>query len=134
MTEPRCIGLITLAFVLPSIAWSQESDAKKLPQDILDKGSALYDTKDAAAMVATYTADATIQWYSRRIPESSSRGRRPDAQRSKGSIVTCSKTPRQDDLQKYGGIRPTPFPDVLVMITGSFSRMWPTRESTRSSR
>ena len=60
-------ALITLALVvLPSTAWTQEADAKKLAQEILDKGSALYDTKDAAAMAATYTDDAKIYWYSKK--------------------------------------------------------------------
>ncbi|AGA26739.1 hypothetical protein [Singulisphaera acidiphila] len=58
--------LITLALVLPTTAWSQEVDAKKLAQTILDQGSAMYDTKNAAAMAATYTDDAKIFWYSKK--------------------------------------------------------------------
>ncbi|SIO61658.1 SnoaL-like domain-containing protein [Singulisphaera sp. GP187] len=59
--------LVTLALVLPTTtAWTQESDAKKLAQEIVDKGSALYDTKDAPAMAATYTEDAKIHWYSKK--------------------------------------------------------------------
>jgi hypothetical protein len=58
-------GLLSLALVLSSTAWAQEADAKKLAQAILDKGSALYDTHNAAAMAATYTDDAKILWYSK---------------------------------------------------------------------
>jgi hypothetical protein len=59
-------ALLLLALVLPSTAWTQEADAKKLAQEILDKGSALYDTKNAAAMAATYTEDGKILWYSKK--------------------------------------------------------------------
>jgi hypothetical protein len=59
------MALLTLALFIPSTAWTQETDAKKLAQDILDKGSALYDTQNAAAMAATYTEDAKILWFSK---------------------------------------------------------------------
>lgn len=58
-------ALLALALVLSSTAWAQDGEAKKLAQGILDKGSALFDTKDAAAMTATYTADAKLVWYSK---------------------------------------------------------------------
>ena len=68
---PRSIGdtimrrftILVFALVLafPSSAQAQEKDAKKLAQEILDKGAALFDTREATAMAATYTEDAQIQ-------------------------------------------------------------------------
>src|SRR3954447_17096682 len=58
-------ALLALVLVLPSTTWAQDVDAKKLAQEILDKGSALYDTHNAASMAATYTEDAKILWYSK---------------------------------------------------------------------
>src|ERR1700720_4003114 len=56
------IASFALMFVLPLTVMAQEKDAKTLAQDVLDKGSALFDTRDAAAMVATYTEDAQLLW------------------------------------------------------------------------
>ena len=50
----------SLALVLPQAATAAEPDAKALAQDILTKGAALFDTRDAAAMAATYTDDAEV--------------------------------------------------------------------------
>ena len=55
---------VALAFllVLPMTARADEKDAKAVAQGVLDKGSALFDTHDAAAMAATYTEDAQLLW------------------------------------------------------------------------
>jgi ketosteroid isomerase-like protein len=50
--------LLSLAFLFPSAARAADTDAKQLAQDILTKGAALFDTRDAAAMAATFTEDA----------------------------------------------------------------------------
>lgn len=42
-----------------------EDDAKAQAQTILDKGSAIFDRKDMAAMLATYTEDAQVFWTSK---------------------------------------------------------------------
>ncbi|MFI5460020.1 MAG: hypothetical protein ACHRXM_31765 [Isosphaerales bacterium] len=55
------ILVLALVFALPFSAKAQEKDAKTLAQEILDKGAALFDTRDATAMAATYTEDAQIQ-------------------------------------------------------------------------
>src|SRR5262249_60394462 len=39
---------------------AQGADAKALAQEILKKGAALFDTRDAAAMADTYTTDARV--------------------------------------------------------------------------
>ena len=40
----------------------RKGSPKTVAQDILDKGAALFDTHDAAAMAATYTEDARLLW------------------------------------------------------------------------
>jgi hypothetical protein len=60
MNRPAILALC-LALV-PLAARADESEAKTEAQAILDKGSALFDKRDAAAMAATYTEDAQIFW------------------------------------------------------------------------
>lgn len=43
-------------------ARAEDQDAKTLAQSILDKGAASFDKHDAAAMAATYTEDAQLEW------------------------------------------------------------------------
>ncbi len=50
--------ILSLALLLPTAASADDMDAKRLAQDILTKGAALFDTRDAAAMAATYMEDA----------------------------------------------------------------------------
>jgi ketosteroid isomerase-like protein len=52
--------ILSLAFLLPTAPPPADQDAKQLAQAILTKGAALFDTRDAAAMAATYTEDAEI--------------------------------------------------------------------------
>lgn len=66
------IGMIlavgVLALLPPSPARAQtpsDTDAKALAQSILDKGSALFDARDASGLAATYTLDATVTIYSK---------------------------------------------------------------------
>ena len=47
---------------LPITARADDKDAKATAQAVLDKGAALFDTRDAAAMAATYTEDGQILW------------------------------------------------------------------------
>ena len=51
-----------LMLIVPITVRADEKDAKVVAQDVLDKGSALFDTRDAAAMAATYTEDAQLLW------------------------------------------------------------------------
>lgn len=50
-------------FLAPAADSAQ--DAKGLAQDVLTKGAALFDSRDAAAMAATYAEDAEVTAYSR---------------------------------------------------------------------
>jgi hypothetical protein len=53
---------VTLTLGLSLIARADDTDAKTVAQDVLDKGAALFDKRDAAAMAATYTEDAQLEW------------------------------------------------------------------------
>jgi hypothetical protein len=55
-------AIFALLFVVPFSLRAQDKDAKTVAQDVLDKGSALFDTRDAVAMAATYTEDAELLW------------------------------------------------------------------------
>ncbi len=55
-------AIFALMFVGPVSVSAQEKDAKTVAQDVLDKGAALFDTRDATAMAATYTDDAQLLW------------------------------------------------------------------------
>jgi hypothetical protein len=57
------IPILTLVLVFPLTVQADDPDPKSLAQSILDKGAALFDTQDAAAMAATYTEDAQILWF-----------------------------------------------------------------------
>lgn len=47
-----------LAFVILAPGFARAQDAKAVAQEVLNKGAALFDTRDAAAMAATFTEDA----------------------------------------------------------------------------
>jgi hypothetical protein len=50
--------MLSLSFT----ARADDNDAKTVAQGVLDKGAALFDKHDAAAMAATYTEDAQLEW------------------------------------------------------------------------
>jgi hypothetical protein len=56
------VTLFTLMIIIPVVARADEKDAKTVAQGVLDKGSVLFDTHDAAAMASTYTEDAQLLW------------------------------------------------------------------------
>jgi hypothetical protein len=60
----RCLTVPALLIVLavPVTARADDKDAKKVAQATLDKGAALYDARDAAALAATYAEDAQVHW------------------------------------------------------------------------
>jgi hypothetical protein len=61
-TGMKSIAIFALMVVIPVTVRADEKDAKAVAQGVLDKGSALFDTRDAAAMAATYTEDAQLLW------------------------------------------------------------------------
>jgi ketosteroid isomerase-like protein len=52
--------VLSVALLLPTMAPAADLDAKQLAQAILTKGATLFDTRDAAAMAATYIEDAEL--------------------------------------------------------------------------
>jgi len=117
----RSVTIATLLIALPLGANAQDNKAKDLAQDILNKGSALFDTRDAAAMAATYTEDAQLFWLQK--------------EDSTGEIKVTNKNGRAEiealyrDIFKNGGEKTTSkntvefarlaSPDVLI-IEGVF--------------
>src|SRR5262245_48916528 len=60
-TPMRRFALLSAALLfLPVAALADDEDARRAAQEALDKGSALFDARDAAALAATYTTDAEI--------------------------------------------------------------------------
>jgi ketosteroid isomerase-like protein len=53
-------ALLSAALLLPVAALADDPDPKRLAQDLLDKGAALFDARDAAKLAATYTEDAEL--------------------------------------------------------------------------
>jgi hypothetical protein len=51
---------LSLALLVPMAAKAAEPDAKQVAQDILTRGAALFDTRDAAAIARTYAEDAEL--------------------------------------------------------------------------
>jgi len=58
-------AMLALALLLPTAALAADPDAKTVAQDILTKGATLFDTRDAAAMAATYTEEAELSLISK---------------------------------------------------------------------
>ncbi len=58
----RRFAILSFVVMLPSTSFADDSTAKKLAQDILNKGAALYDTQNAPAMAQTYLEDAKLGW------------------------------------------------------------------------
>ena len=56
---------LSLVLLSPTVAPAANEDAKQLAQAILTKGAALFDSRDAAAMAATYAENAQITAYSK---------------------------------------------------------------------
>ena len=72
---------VTLGLTL--FARADDEDAKTLAQGILDKGAALFDKRDAAAMAATYTEDAQLEWIEK---DSASGGIKIDTKKGREEI------------------------------------------------
>jgi hypothetical protein len=82
----RC-AFLAVAFILglSIVARAEDDDAKTVAQGILDKGAALFDKRDAAAMAATYTEDAQLEWIEK---DSASGGIKIDVKKGREEIET----------------------------------------------
>ena len=57
----RRFALLSAALLLlPVTARADDEEARRVAQETLDKGAALFDARDAAALAATYTPDGEI--------------------------------------------------------------------------
>jgi hypothetical protein len=81
----RRFAFLAVAFTLglSFAARADDQDAKTLAQTVLDKGAALFDKRDAAAMAATYTEDAQLEWIDK---DSASGGIRIDVKKGREEI------------------------------------------------
>jgi hypothetical protein len=82
----RCaVFAMALVLGLPLAARALDDDAKTVAQGILDKGAALFDKRDAAAMAATYTEDAQLEWIEK---DSAAGGIKIDVKKGREEIET----------------------------------------------
>ncbi len=76
-------GLMLVIPILSVEARAQDSATPKMAQDLLDKGSALFDTRDAGAMAATYDVDGELVLY---MKDSSTGEWKTDARRGRSAV------------------------------------------------
>ena len=82
------IGLALLLVVTAPVAGGPPDDeARSQAQRLLDKGAATFDTRDAAAMAATYAEDARILLHSKKEGE----GWKVDVTEGRGAIEAFYK-------------------------------------------
>jgi hypothetical protein len=83
----RRFAFLAVAFTLglSLAARADDQDAKTIAQGILDKGSALFDKRDAAEMAATYTEDAQLEWIEK---DSATGGIKIDMRKGREEIET----------------------------------------------
>jgi ketosteroid isomerase-like protein len=113
----KLFGMFALLFVIPVTVMSQEKDAKSVAQEVLDKGSALFDTRDAAAMAATYTEDAQLLW----IEKDNSTGEiKVSVKKDRGEIESLYRDLFKDATEKTTSKNTVEFakfvaPDLMVV-------------------
>ncbi len=109
--------ILTLVLALPTAVMAEDSDAKKLAQEILTKGAALFDTQDAMAMSATYTDDARLFW----VEKDKSTGKiKVDVKEGRSEIDKLYRDLFKDTKEKTTSRNTVEFaklvsPDVLVI-------------------
>jgi ketosteroid isomerase-like protein len=113
---------LTLVVVLGSTAplASAEDDAKAQAQEILNKGSAIFDKKDMAAMLATYTEDAQVLWTSKEenateVRIETKKGRAEIESLYSGAFKESEKTTSKNVVEFARLVRPD-----LMVIQGTF--------------
>jgi hypothetical protein len=114
-------AIFALVFVVPVTLMAQEKDAKAVAQEVLDKGSALFDTRDAAAMAATYTEDAQLLWIDK---DSSTSEIKVSVKKDRSEIESLYRDPCKDATEKTTSKNTVEFarfvaPDLMV-IQGVF--------------
>ena len=56
----RLVILSATLLLMPFAVRADDRDARRVAQEILDKGASLFDARDAAGLAATYTEDAEL--------------------------------------------------------------------------
>ena len=102
-----CFAILSLALLLPTAAPADDTDAKKLAQDILTKGAALFDKREAAAMAATYMEDADGIVVIKDNDTGTIRHRSPGAICDRAGLSEHLQGPEaRDDVAELRGVRP----------------------------
>jgi ketosteroid isomerase-like protein len=83
MRRYAVLSAAMLCLTVPARA--DDEDARRVAQEVLDEGAALFDARDAAALAASYTPDAEIGFISQ---DKESRGYKTQAIRGRQAIET----------------------------------------------
>jgi hypothetical protein len=117
------VAILTLGLIVssPFTAHALDEDAKAQAQAILDKGSALFDKKDAAVMAATYTEDGQILWVAK---EENSSEIGASVKKGRAEVETFYREVFKDPQEKTTSKNAVDFarliaPDLMV-IHGTF--------------
>jgi hypothetical protein len=112
---------LALVLTLSCAASAQEKDAKTLAQEILDQGALKFDTRDAAAMAATYTEDAEISLFTR---DDSTGETKVDVKKGRAEIESFYKDIFKDATEKTTSKNTVAFARFvgahLMLIQGEF--------------
>jgi hypothetical protein len=113
---------LTTLLVLSALPFPPaEPDAKALAQEILTKGAALFDTRDAAAMAATYTEDARLSLVAK---DKDTGAYKVDVKEGRSAIEAAYRDLFKDQNEKTTSRNTVEFarllaPDLLI-IEGDF--------------
>jgi ketosteroid isomerase-like protein len=115
----RSITILALAFtlVVSLSARADDIDAKTVAQEVLDKGAALFDKRDATAMAATYTEDAQLEWVEK---DSAAGGIKIDTKKGRDEIETAYRDLFKDQKEATTSKNTVEFarfvsPDLMVI-------------------
>lgn len=115
-------ALVGFAVLMMSASKARADDAKTLAQEILTKGAKLFDTKNAAAMAATYTADAELTVITK---ESGSATPKVEITRGRADIEQFYAKIYEDPNTKYAARNVVEYAEIvdsdLLIIHGHFT-------------
>ena len=115
--------VLTLGLVFASALTARafEDDAKAQAQAILDKGAALFDKKDAAAMAATYSEDGQILWVAK---EENSSEVKIDTKKGRAEVEAFYRDLYKNPDEKFSSKNVVEFARLvepgLLVIQGTF--------------
>ena len=115
----RLAAILSLSLLLPAAtSTAPDKDAKITAQDLLNKGAALFDTRDAAAMAETYTEDAKLTWVEK---DRDSGKIKLDVKDGRREIEALYRSLWKDNTEKTTSRNTVEFakllaPDVMVIV------------------